>query len=287
MAAERSLAVIVFCSEGTRWSPWVSSSGVVAHPDAPEGGGGDGHFRIARSLGTDGNTSDLLPNPDAPAPRDRVLTDADTERLQNEGVPLDGSNTAAPPAKPANFKITGSEVDVEILADGTDRGAGREWSAKTVLNPTGVKAEYPTPEMENTGKPPSKKDKVIKLHGKYAVKGKVTLQVLYGTNAKPSSPAAYGRGTTSDDKSKKNTTVAFHESCHMDDFVQWMKKKTLPAFKGKVGMTEEEYDKACTDCDAAIDQYFADAETDSRTKTDEVGSPTLSDYKKSHPGYEH
>jgi len=31
----------------------------------------------------------------------------------------------------------------------------------------------------------------------------------------------------------------------------------------------------------------ADAEENSRNKTDDVGSPTLTEYKKTHPGFQH
>ena len=44
-------------------NPWVSSSGEIASPASPRGGGGAGGFAIPKPLGTEGNRSDTLPHP--------------------------------------------------------------------------------------------------------------------------------------------------------------------------------------------------------------------------------
>src|SRR5262245_2924215 len=295
----------------TGTSPWVSSSGILAHPSAPPGGGGPGNFRIGTHLGTEGNDSDPIPHPLAPDTRYRVLTNDDAQVLQDQGVPMDngtvkviptGGKTNPPPAtQPTTFKNTKGtvagkveiDVDVEVLADGKDTRAGREWNARTVMDPKAVKgkevkANYPTYEIDaaDAGKLPTQQ-KILALKGAYTVKGKVTLQIQYGTSAKPTSPAAYGRGTTTQDVQNGDTTVGFHESCHMADFVSWLKNKAFPVVNLKLPMTVDQYDKATAAGDAAIEKYFADAEAESKRNTDEIGNPTLTDYKKSHSGYEH
>jgi hypothetical protein len=286
-------------------SPWVSSNGVVAHLDSPLGGGGPGHFVGARSLGLEGNNSDPIPHPQSPAARYRLLTGDDVERLVQEGVPLDVKNPSQPPGtvpiqpppatQTSTFKIQRStagkeniDVEVQVLADGSDTKPGRDWSAHTVVDPSGAKQAFPERFIDEAdAKKPTDQQKVLELKGVYSITGKVTIQVRYGSQAKPTHLAAYGRGTTDDDKSKGTRTVGFHESCHLADFVSWLKTKPLPKFNGAVGMTVKKYEEECDASEAAFEKYFADAEADSIGKTDDVGSPTLTEYKKTHPGYKH
>jgi|SRR5579864_8428901 len=77
-----------------RSSPWISSSGVVASPLSPHGGGGAGGFRGARPLGTDHSSSDPLPDPYSPSGR-RVIS-SDVKRIllaQNLSLRDGGTST--------------------------------------------------------------------------------------------------------------------------------------------------------------------------------------------------
>lgn len=85
------------------------------------------------------------------------------------------------------------------------------------------------------------------------------------------SPPNWGRGTTDEDKAKKNTTVGFYESCHVADYKHWLKSKPLPSFGGKLRMTKREYDKACDQFNGDWNDYFKAAEKDSEDRTDETG----------------
>jgi len=67
----------------TTASPWVNSDGIVAHPDAPLGGGGPGHFSSAAE-----NDSNPIPHPMSPAGRNLNLTRNDIMKLQEAGVAL-------------------------------------------------------------------------------------------------------------------------------------------------------------------------------------------------------
>lgn len=288
----------------TASSPWVGWSGVAAHPDAPLGGGGPGGFSSAASLGFEGNNADPIAHPQSPVARYRTLTGEDIQKLRDQGVliaeglePAEAGPTAnAPPVtQPTTFRITrvvagkeDIEVLVEVLADGKDLRGGRDWNAATSLDPKGLHPSYPTWEISDAdADKPKSQQRILRLVGVYSITGSVTIQIKYGALAKPDSPAAYGRGTTSQDKQKGDTTVGFHESCHVSDYTSWLKSRALPSFAGRVGMTVTQYENACTACDAAIEKYFADAEAASKTNTDEVGNPTLSAYKVAHPGHEH
>ncbi len=52
-------------SESDLWTN--SSSGEIAHPASPRGGGGSGGFAAPRVLGADGNQTHSLPHPSSPA----------------------------------------------------------------------------------------------------------------------------------------------------------------------------------------------------------------------------
>jgi hypothetical protein len=283
----------------------VGSSGQVAHPDSPRGGAGAGHSSLPASLGTERNGTEPLPHPQAPGARNRLVTGQDVIELRRDGVALDTGTVGEPPAVPlANAppktapdtfhvtrKVAGKEdtdVKVEVLEDGTDLRAGRDWDARTFLDPSGLTQDFPTYEISTAdqNKPPSQQ-KVVQLNGVYSITGTVTIQIRYGSLAKPTSPAAFGRGTTADDRARGDTTMGFHESRHLADFVQWLRGRPLPQFTGKVGDSVQRYKKACDECAAALDKHFRDAEAHSRSQTDQVGSPTLSEYQQKHPGFSH
>jgi predicted secreted Zn-dependent protease len=74
----------------TSSSRWISSSGEIAHPNSPRGGGGPGGFRSPGPLGTEHNPVDL-PHPESPT--GRMLLANDAERILRAN------------AKPANVKL--------------------------------------------------------------------------------------------------------------------------------------------------------------------------------------
>jgi hypothetical protein len=84
----------------TTSSPWITSTGVVAHPGSPMGGCGPGGSRIPSILGSPGNGSTLVPHPQAPAARYRLLTAEDHLVLLADNSP----RPAAKPQKVAKAK---------------------------------------------------------------------------------------------------------------------------------------------------------------------------------------
>lgn len=276
-------------------SPWVGREGDLAHPDAAAGGGGEGNFKRAGQLGTDGNDSDPVRHPQSPSARIDGLTPPETVQLDSPGVKFTDVKRNPPPAtttgkvhtitvKDASTDIN---IEVEVLADTTE--TGNTGGVRTVLNPGGLTIDYPQFET-----PPRKLDKdgneiipkpekVAKVVGKYTVSGKITIQVVYGDQAKSTDGAAWGRGTTDADVKKLDTTTGFHESCHLADFTSYLKTKPFPKFDGKVGDTTDDFEAKQKKNDTAIADYFKKCEDDSRTTTDEVGTK-MSDYVKTHAG---
>jgi hypothetical protein len=191
-----------------------------------------------------------------------------------QGVPgVRPINPPNPPpvTTPTKFqmkKLSDARMDIdvsgEVLADGTESGLGMR--ALTRLNPKGATLAFPRYETDDQAP-----FKVLKETTKFILKGSVTIKTVYDPNGGPTEPANYGRGTTDADKKNKDTTSGFHESCHRTDYTNWLRTKPIPEFKGKVGMNKAAYEQACSDFEKAWDKYFADAEADSETKTDEVG----------------
>ena len=258
-------------------SSWVSSRGDVAHPDAPRGGGGPGAFRDSRSLGVPGNSSDPIPHPDSPCGRCRVLTPDDVRTLAETGVPVEVDDGSLPPATPLanappvtvahNFsktkqstKVPGKpDVDIDVLVMVKDDGRDSAWffGAKCVVDKERLQTTYPKAVFNAS-------NIVTGFDGSYKLRGAISIQIIYGsmgsagTYLQPDATAAYGRGTTARDKKAGNTTVGFHERCHMDQYEDWLKTKPLPEPKVNVGQTENQFEAALTACDKAIEKYFDD-----------------------------
>ena len=252
---------------------WTTTEGEVISPNAPAGGGGAGRFRTAIPLGTDAPAIPALPEPNAPAARYLVTPDPDNASGTATNPPP-VTKTGTTPLKKLNDPSNDVDVDIEVLADGTN--SSETGQAHTKLDPTGLQTHYPGFQVDAKGK-------VSKLDGKFTQSGKVTIQIRYKPGTDKAAASAYGRGTKAEDKAAGNVSIGFHESCHVKDMLAWMKAHRLPAFKGKVGMTEAEFDQAKADHGAATDQYFKDASDASERLTDEIGSPTRSQWLAANP----
>ena len=88
--------------------------------------------------------------------------------------------------------------------------------------------------------------------------------------SRPTSQAMAG-GTTVQDESAGNTSLGFHESCHREDFLTYLKTKPLPTFGGRAGITEQQYHLEAQKFGRAFQKYFGDMEAYSHAQSDEVG----------------
>lgn len=235
---------------------WMGWSGGVVHPDAPAGGGGPGGFaRPTRAQADVGQLPDAWqPGPSQPVPL--------------EGSPAPSAPKMPPATKPRSLGTLKSaqsglldvEVDATIVADGTGGSAGAE------TNFSGGQA-WTAPGFSSDGK-----KKIVSFDGKFTWKGTVTIQTLYAQGSAPNDVSCYGRGTTGDDVRARNITLGFHESCHRDDYVAYLKANTLPDPPTlSVGMSESDYNTALADFGKALKAYFSAMKTDSAAQTDEVG----------------
>lgn len=296
-------------------SPWVGSNGFPAHPDAPVGGGGPGFFSSG-VLGLSGNDGSILAHPDSAVGSEHRLRQEDIDKLDQSGVALDTNvkvtetkvKRNAPPKTATgtttnSLRNTGLEevvITVVVLADGVL--ANNDDGAALSVTATNRDVVFCTMDMD---KPTIKKGaedvpdpeaKVTKITGKMKFRPTVTLQIQYGKNVKPEDPSAYGRGTTDADVKSLDTTLGFHESCHLADSVAYYKDvKNLPGmFTGKVGDKATDFQAKQQAWADAFTDYFIKDGTLSQGKTDNVGrtlddgtQTTLDEYKKKHSGYKH
>lgn len=273
-------------------SPWRSREGEVVHPDAPAGGGGLGRFRAPGSLGTDGNETDDVRHPRAPSLRHEALSDDEKAEALNGGVKVTEPLRNAPPAtKTETFDLPAHKdkrieikVTCSVVADGKKPNPAGDAGALTRLDGSAVRGAAPQ-YLLPPGAPedPPDTQKITGVSGKIVVTGTVTIQVQYGDEAKPTDGAAWGRGTTTEDAQNRDTTVGFHESCHLAEYKKYLKDKPIPIpdtiFTAK---TVGEWNTAAQALDPVIDGYFKACAEASRATTDEVGTK-MSDYLASHP----
>lgn len=261
-------------NEPSRIDLWVSTDRAVAHPDAPAGGGGFGSFRSPALLGSAGDVFDAFPHPLSPA--GRQLDPAD---LQDKAEELQQPAQKSPPlvTKDETKKING--IDVTIKADEMNVADVKEGEGdcSMPIDPGEVpEADHDGPEDET--KVDKKKHKITEVLGPLPVIT-ATIRTRYKSSSSPAGKSAYGRGTTTQDKKDGNTSLAFHESCHRQDFLDFVKNNKLPTFGGKVGMTIEQWEKAVADYTNAVFAYQDKAAAFTEKNTDEVGNPPKSQHK--------
>ncbi len=233
---------------GRQWTGW---SGHLAHPTAPQGGGGPGLFSQHQLE-------------DEPAERPRPFQ-AQVE-LDSADAPV---APQPPPATVARslgklLEVSSKHVDVVIEAEILrDAGGGPEGSARTsCTHPAATAPAYKT----------DAEGKITRFEGKLRWKRKVSIQTRYGKGARAQDLSCYGRGTTVEDRRSGNVTLGFHEACHREDLVLYLQSHALPQPPSiAVGMSERDYTEQTEKFIKAIEQYWVDLEAFTHRRTDEVG----------------
>jgi hypothetical protein len=250
-----------------RHALWVGADRDVSHPDAPAGGAGNGRFRTADPLS--GNlAADLLPHPLAPAART-----SDPGELSANAAQLQSAVALANPAPRVTQDATQTVNGVTVVTKADQMNAsGLSTPAHTEI------------ALGRTGGVDAKTDSNTNKVTSFTNTSKftVTIQTKYASGTSPDDASAYGRGTTQTDQQNKDTTIGFHESCHRKDVVAYLTNHPLPKFQGQVGMVASDFQKKIDEYFEAVDQYEAALNTDTFTKTDEVGDPTRTQYCQKH-----
>jgi hypothetical protein len=247
---------------------WVNHQGQIVHPDAPLGGGGPGRFRTLTTKDAEAKA----PPSSLPSPRSAAARTVDPLRVQKAKTQAKkeaAKKTNAPPLVKTEYSKTIQGFTVIVKPD--LHNVTGVIGAQTVLTHLSPKLSYEfnkTPGMV--------------VVTSFSLSVTFVLQTMYG-DGKPTDHSAYGRGTTQGDINNGDTTLGFHESCHRADYLGYLESKPPPAFKGKVGMKQEEFLKLLAAWNSALGEYEKQLKRDSVTHTDEVGEPTKTQFCKQHP----
>ncbi|WP_418321029.1 hypothetical protein [Piscinibacter sakaiensis] len=254
------------CRHDTQHAPtehsaeWLNDAGRVVHPAAPLGVGGPGAFRSPGVFASD-DGNELLPHPRSPAVKivDPALV-KQADELQAAKVVRQ-----APPKVAADSTEVIRGISVTLKKDGTGP-VNKVGDAKTdiISTPTG-KVTYQA----------DAKNIVTSVSNNLT--WAVTIVTLYGAG-KPEDDSAYGRGTTKEDKEAGNVTLGFHEACHRNDLMNYLRNTAVPVLGAKKDQSTTEANKEIDKYMKAWAAYFQAARDGTITSTDEVGDPTMSEF---------
>lgn len=226
---------------------WLVSTNGVAHPDAPKGGGGAGFFRTPGVFASEGDLT-ALPHPDSPA-----AAGMDPVQLQQakEGEEAKVERKPPPVVKAETSEtINGMTVTVE-----------RDW-----YNVEGVIGAETVMDEADGG---SSFGGDIGALVFTLIPWTVSIRTKYGTGT-PDSDSAYGRGTTPDDIAAGTVTLGFHESCHRQDMLAYLRANSLPAHTGTPKMSVAQANAAVAKYTLDCKAYFAKGRAGSVAVTDET-----------------
>ncbi len=239
-------------------------TGAVAHPDAPAGSGGPGYFNTGEGAfngaenGADADASKLDSTPKEPNP-----------------PPATVARTIPEGALSVQTDFVDVEIETKVLAD---KANGVDQGALTV---------FETPKVENGFYLSDENDIVTKAKNKLKWRGTIEIQVRYAKGVTADGLACYGRGTTKTDIANGDITLGFHESCHIEHMVAYLKAHPLPKPPElKAGMTLDDCKTKGQAYIDTVEEYANKVRADTEKVVDQVGH-TLSSVESSGECYEH
>lgn len=242
---------------------WLTNSGSVVHPAAPQGVGGPGAFR-APGVFASGGDDELLPHPRSPAVK---TVDPSLVRQADE---LEAAKVVRqlPPKVAAESTETIRGMSVKLMKDLSGDASAGDAITDLRSKPAG-KVTYQSDRPGGT---------VTSVNN--GLKWSVEIQTRYGAGT-PEGDSAYGRGTTKADKESGNVSLGFHESCHRSDFLNYLRNTPTPVLGAKKDQSTADADKAIAKYMSDWAGYFQTAKDQTILATDEVGDPTLSELEAS------
>lgn len=162
------------------------------------------------------------------------------------------------------------------------RGARPQRNGDVRLTINGVTVVLHPDVMGGTATETSFEARVVRRPGYRSTEGRVTsvttpvvevhITTTYAEGADPASQSQYGRGTTPEDQRAGNTSLGFHEGQHGVDLMNWVRDHPMPAFTGRRGQEESEFETAMQEWSDALTAWAEAAEAESEQHTDEVGT---------------
>lgn len=122
---------------------------------------------------------------------------------------------------------------------------------------------------------------------KFQWKGSIQIRTIYKRKADANGYSCYGRGTTRDDIEKGRVTLGFHEWCHRQFFVDYLKDHPLPLPVLTAGMTQDRFKEEMERFERAAGEYDRTVRRlNEQSVDDEVGYPR-SQYVRTQRCYSH
>jgi hypothetical protein len=225
----------------------------LAHPNSPAGGGGPGEFTPGRPVAAEGA---IIPAAETPGPQQFVPMQAEPAKPPNP-PPATNPRSLGSQVKKAD-DLMDVDISAEILADGTSQ--------------KGTHTSIVPPRFRSPGAKADRSGKITKFKGKFVWRGVITIQTVYKPSENASMVSCYGRGTTDTDVRNRDITLGFHENSHQKDFENYLNDNALPDLpEMSIGMQVTEYQAEISRFEEELKAYFADAQTETESNTDEVG----------------
>lgn len=172
-------------------------------------------------------------------------------------TPLPGNAEINPKSKIATF-LSGN-FNVVVLPD-------RKARKGEYVKPSGA---FTSGNIDATVIPKVEKGMVAGV----TIKRILNIQTVWAKSANPNADAGYGRGHIKSDRDKGNRSLRFHESCHGEDFIEYVSKHAYPTIEIKAPITIDEYKTRYAEWTAAATEYQEKMNKYTEQHTDEVKDP--------------
>ena len=289
MADGRELLSGQVADEAPHDTPWHGWGDDPAHPRAHAGGGGPGQFGSPQPAGADSVDAPYA-HPNSPAGQlygphpgaaagDTVNADqAQPQKKPAKPKPAPATNARTGQGQKKSTNLVDIDVKFKVLADKTNSGDARAQNGGfTIADDSDVKETFATYDFNYTSHEENDTNtEITKFTSKFTLKGTVKIRTTYGkmddgTKVSKNLRSRYGRGTTEDDIQNGDVSIGFHEKCHRDDTVNYLKANKFPVPEMRVGMSVADYKKETSTYGDKLNAYFTAMDDDSVAKTDEVG----------------
>lgn len=224
---------------------------------------GLGRFRNAGCLGLHPNRG--LPGSSAayhtnpyhplgwwPPPPPATVALAPPQTVRSEGVLMRRTDAAID----VDIKYV---VDPDLIVDDLPEGADRD-SHLALLTDKGAVTGITHPRWtEFSG--------TKRFHWK----GSVRIRTIYRRKADASGYSCYGRGTARGDVEQGRVTLGFHEWCHRQFFIDYLKAHPLPLPALTAGMTHDRFRREMERFERAAGEYDSTVRRLNEQSVDEVG----------------
>ncbi len=158
-------------------------------------------------------------------------------------------------------------ISLEVLADDIDSTADSDGETGISWKTYDLKAPVPVYDMS------SGLAIVSKVTTAPQASGALVIRTVYKKKHLENVLSGYGRGTTADDRKAGNVSLGFHESCHREDYITYLKTQALPDFdiNQETGAVGDEFNSHWEDFKTAFAALPKSIGEWSRKRTDDVG----------------